>query len=524
MPEADRTALIRKTVRQLRKAQGLKEEEGTVFVNAAVQQSDNNNAAGADLFGAASAKGEWYFNNDALRGAGFSSFRSTWGNRPNVDNWQRQAAVNKQIAQSSVTEENNIGGMHPIPQTLVTLQNPGGEISYDALLANLPLTEDQLQSSNNKIAEALFSNGQQFQNELEDYYAAIDAYETLNKRFPDNAHLEETLFGLYYCYNKIGKKFSADSAQTVLNTKFKDGNFTKLLSNPVTTKNKQPADAATKEYEKIYDLFIEGNFEEAKTAKAKADSIYGKSYWTPQLLYIESVYYVSKREDSVAIDKLTSLTSQFASSPLSQKAQTMIDVLGRRQEIEAYLTNLQITRLPEDEPSPVVDLNPVENLVDKKEIKKDSVVSKPANKVANPNVDTLKTISGAVRTYVFNASDPQFVAIMLNKVDPVYANEARNAFNRYNQINLYNQKINVASSKVNDTLNVVLLGPFSDAATAMIYVNKVKPQAAGTIIPWLKPEKYNFTIISQSNLDILNDTKDLQGYKSLIEKVLPGKF
>jgi len=112
----------------------------------------------------------------------------------------------------------------------------------------------------------------------------------------------------------------------------------------------------------------------------------------------------------------------------------------------------------------------------------------------------------------------------LNKVDPVYANETRNAFNRYNQVNFYNQKINVSSVKLSDTMNVVLLGPFTDAAAAMIYVDKVKPKAQSAIIPWLKPDKYNFTIISQPNLDILNDTKDLPGYQALIEKVLPGKF
>jgi len=69
-----------------------------------------------------------------------------------------------------------------------------------------------------------------------------------------------------------------------------------------------------------------------------------------------------------------------------------------------------------------------------------------------------------------------------------------------------------------------LLGPFADAASATIYLDKVKPKAPGVIIPWLKPEKYSFTIISQPNLDILNDTKDLNGYKALLEKVLPGKF
>ncbi len=400
-----------------------------------------------------------------------------------------------------------------------------GEISFDALMENIPLTEDKMKASDSKIIEALFANGKEFQNELEDYNAAIDAYETLNKRYPANTHLEASLAGLFYCYNKLGKKAQADSALNVINTKFKNGTYAKLLNNiPSNKAKKQSEDSATTAYENIYDLFIEGNFEQAKADKAKADSMYGNSHWTPQLLYIESIYYVSKHNDSTAINKLTALTSQFANSPLSKKAQTMIDVLRRRKQIELYLTNLKVTRLPDDEPSPVINLNPVENIVDKKEIKRDSIVSKPASKNITQKTDTIKAITGAAKTYVFNASDSQFVGILLNKVDPVYANETRNAFNRYNQINVYNQKINVSSAKVNDSLSIVLLGPFTDAASALIYVDKVKPQAAGTIIPWLKPEKYSFTIISQSNLDIMNNTKDVQGYKALIQKVLPGKF
>ena len=34
----------------------------------------------------------------------------------------------------------------------------------------------------------------------------------------------------------------------------------------------------------------------------------------------------------------------------------------------------------------------------------------------------------------------QFVAVLLDKVDPVYANETRNAFNRYNQTNFIIKK------------------------------------------------------------------------------------
>ena len=535
MPEAQRIAFIKKTVRRLRRAQGLKDEDSSIFINPAVQSSGtggiNGGSAPVDLF-AANTKGDWYFNNQTIKAAGVNSFRVIWGNRPNIDNWQRIDAINKQIAQQGPggTDPDQVadtsGGMTGRPpfQEQQQFSAGTGEISYDALLANVPLTDAQMQASNSKIIEALFINAQQFQNELEDYNAAIASYDSLNKRFPDNIHLEESLAGLYYCYNKIGKKFSADSALTVLNTKFKDGKYAKLLANSSTSKE-QPEDAATKAYENVYDLFIEGKFDEAKAAKMQADSLYGDSHWSAQLLYIESIYYVSKHEDSAAIERLTQLTDQFSDSPLAQRAQTMIDVLRRRPQIERYLTNLQITRLPDDEPAPVVNLNPVENLAENKpENKKDSVVSNPVQKTVKANVDTVKTIAGAEKKYVFNASDQQFVAILLNKVDPVYANETRNAFNRYNQANFYNQKINITSNKVNDSLNIVLLGPFSDAASALIYVNKVKPQTAGVIIPWLKPDKYSFSIISQANLDILNNTKDLQGYQSLLQKVLPGKF
>src|SRR6185436_9354323 len=133
------TALIKKTVRQLRKEQGLKEQDSTVFVNDAVMQNPNNTAAASDLF-ATSSKSDWYFNNDAMRQAGFSGFRSAWGNRANVDNWRRQDAVNKQIAQTS-TDENeqpDDTAQSTAQNMLVTLQNPS-DISYDGLLANIPL-------------------------------------------------------------------------------------------------------------------------------------------------------------------------------------------------------------------------------------------------------------------------------------------------------------------------------------------------------------------------------------------------
>jgi len=56
------------------------------------------------------------------------------------------------------------------------------------------------------------------------------------------------------------------------------------------------------------------------------------------------------------------------------------------------------------------------------------------------------------------------------------------------------------------------------------YVDKTKPQTTSRILPWLTPDKYSYGIISQSNLDIMEETKDVDSYKKLLEKVMPGKF
>ena len=538
MPKDQRDAYVRKTVRTLRRQMGLKEDDSSSDINPAVQQLQQT---GPDIFnnnvgvpGANASSSDWYFNNISLKGAGYNQFRAKWGRRPNVDNWQRLAAANAQKENTNEEETDSTADtdfndkLSALNNIINKNQNAAGadadEISFDALYANLPLTPELLKASNDKIAEALYINGITFQNKLEDYPAAINAYEQILNKYPDSAHLEEILFNLFYCYNKVGRNASADSVRNTLNKNFASSTWTAKLNNPKTPDTTANVnDPATLKYKEIYNLFLEGKFEQAKNEKAKADSVYGNSYWTPQLLYIEAIYYVSAREDSTAIDRLTTLQTLTTDSAFAEKATTMIDVLHRRTEIETYLTNLKIERYKEDE-TPVVNLTQVQPTIQKVEVTRDSVKSNPVAQQAATKVDTAGKAPTVIRTYEFNPKDQQYVVILLDKVAPVYINEAKNAFTKYNQINFYNQRLNITPVKLDDRYNLVLVGPFEDAVAAVNYVDKTKPQTTGRILPWLTPDKYSYGIISQSNLDIMQETKDVDSYKKLLEKVLPGKF
>ena len=524
MPDAERTLYVKKQAKILRKAQGLKggDEEGSY--NTSVGTSDKNTS----LFG--DSKGEWYFLSTNLRSKGFTEFKSRWGKRNNVDNWRRQSAVNK-ISNTAKpgtigagTDVDDTGGKTVIPTDKKDEVAEEGEqdISFEGLMSKLPLTKERLTVSNNKIQVALFSNGETFQNKLEDYPPAIDAYHELLKRFSDFKAREDALFNLYYCYNKAGLMSQADSVKNILNTSFPDGELTKKLKEGNNPVDKQKNVAANKKYDEIYNLFLEGKFEEAKQQKLKADELYGKNFWTPNLLYIEAIYYVKQKEDATAINKLQSLISLFPSSPLAAKANTMIDVLSRRKEIEGYLGSLTIER-NEEGVTKGVDLSDTKNENKTVDVKTNDVVKKSTEKTIDKKVE-LKVLPTEANKFTFTPSDLHYTMVVLDKVDKTFVNEAKGAFAQFNREKFYNQKIDIGIYALNETYNLLLIGPFENAGKAVDYFDKTKPQAANKIIPWIDANKYNFSIIGTTNLELLKTNKELANYLNFLKLSLPGKF
>ncbi len=515
MPEDERKDFIKKLVRQLRKLSGLKDE--TPFTTGS---PFTNPSAPADIFTQQTQKGEWYFYNSSSRTRGQNEFRSKWGTRPNVDNWRRSATI---LKGSQLQTSTTSGGTTPGSDPNAT---GNGDITYDALFARLPISPEQLKQSNDSIKAALFALGKGYIQEIEDCGSGTETLEHLRSRFPEFQPMDEVLFNLYYCYNKNGETNKAAAIKKLLSDQYSNSNFTTIIT---TGKNPQSTSAnpeATKAYEEVYDLFVEGRFAEAIEKKKTADGKFGKSFWTPQLLYIESVYYIKQREDSTAKNVLNAIINQFPSTPLAAKATAMINVLNRRAQIEEELRNLNITRYGEDTTSKT----PVAPVVINPPPKADTGTNKPKpvvnTNVPKPLADTTGTKAPANTTtpYSFVANTQHYVVLVLNKVDPVYCNEAKNAFFRYNRETYYNKTFTLDLFTLDNDNKLLLTSPFTTAQEAIDYVDKTKPKTANEIIPWLKGGKYSFLVISQNNLDLLKGSKDVEAYRTFINQHFPGKF
>jgi tetratricopeptide (TPR) repeat protein len=543
MPEAEREAFIKKMVRQIRKTQGIKEDESTE--NQAPGLSLANREAPTDLFGTPQ-KGEWYFYNPSLKSKGYTAFKGKWGNRPNVDNWRRIAEVNTVQATGMPTDSARIAA-RPLDAM--------GEFSYEALLKNVPLTQEQLSITNDSIENSTVSLGRLYMEGLEDYPLVINTLDSFPEQFPYSARLPEALYYLYYSYKQLGRDQDASAVLDELQSKYAGTDYERKITNAVSGNPiEDQKTEMNRRYDMIYNLFIEGKFEEALAEKLAADTIFGNNYWTPQLLYIESIYHIRQRNDDQAKAVLQQLVEMFPDSPMKEKAETLMDVLSRRKEIENYLTNLQIERPAEDSlvivedeaaPQPVPPVQqpdvvqnqpdttqqepPADTVtVEEPDVttvtpRKDTTTAKPPIAVKRDTVQAKPPVAIA-RNYTFNAAVPHYVVMITSNVDPVYVTESRNAFNRYNQANYYNKPIEISNQSLTDTTKMVVMSGFENAADALAYYEKTSKVAGSQIIPWLPAGKYSFIIISPENLELLKTRKSINEYRQFLNDFFPGKF
>ncbi|MEO6232990.1 MAG: hypothetical protein ABJB11_18430 [Ferruginibacter sp.] len=570
MPTAERDLYIKKLVKRFRKEKGLKDDDSNPNAIAPIEFAGKKDAA-IDLF-SNNTKGEWYFYNTSVKSKGYGDFKKKWGARKNVDNWRRKdAATATPDASGPVANGDNMSpddvDSPPDPNRVqdnsiaktnnAEIVQPG-DYSYEGLMSNLPLTPEKLSASQSLVAVNTFELAQLYQVELEDYAQAIVTYHQSLEQFPDSLYNGELYLGLYYCYNKLGINDKAAYYKNLLNKNFATSQATSKANNAVAADPKSKNAEGTKIYAAIYNLFIEGNFDQAFEDKKKADSLYGVNYWSPQLLYIEAVYHIKQRNDSVAIATLNNIVNLYPSSELSPKAVRLIDVLKRRAEIEDYLTKLEITRAKDDEIVKIDDTPPAPVLVrDDSNLIKSPEHTIDTNTVAPPKVpivetvqvkdvpaipDTVKTIIttapviipkiDSIRkpsaifvngAFTLDKDVAHNVIMLLDKVDGTYVNESKNAFARYLNESFRGEPITLVKDGIDKDLALLVFSSFPNADAAFEFLQKVKSAAPGEV-SWLPANKYSFLLISDENLQLLKANKDIPGYIGVLNKAFPGKF
>ncbi len=253
--------------------------------------------------------GAWYFYNPTAISFGYSEFLTRWGNRKNENNWRRK---NKDQLDSENAEE--------------LTQNEGPSLkekySREYYLSQIPLTKAEQDSSVKKIEKAYYNLGADLKNKFFDYNLSIDTYEEMLTRFDSTEYKLLVYMQLVFLYEileeSVAKKQILKKIQQQFpNNKYIDPKTGKFLI--------EDAPKEKKDYEKIYDLYKNEQFEEALSLisetlkKSPSDSL--------NIQMIQSFCIAKQKGKKEFILSLEKIQTQNPKTEQGKKSAEMLDVL-----------------------------------------------------------------------------------------------------------------------------------------------------------------------------------------------------
>ncbi|MGX5817609.1 type IX secretion system periplasmic lipoprotein PorW/SprE [Chitinophaga lutea] len=531
MSPALRDSLLSQQVAAIRTARAAaaknkeKEKNGGTSISApAFNGSNYGTGAGIPV---ADAGGDWYFYNTSLKSTGFTEFRRRWGNRPLADNWRRSQGSAGFTTGNKAAAAENAEGAPPADVTAAINELPTDSINTSLLASNLPVTPEKLAESRGKQMDAWFDLGKLYHDKLDNPRDAIASYDSLLTLYPDHPKKAEILYSLYVWHDKMGNAQAAARYKQMVLSQFAGTAYANILQFGLPKdENKEKRSAVSALYDSAYLAYTAGRYDTVLTLKRLADSTYGYTSLQARWDLLEAMTVIKTGGEQQGKEAIASVIAKYpGDGPILEQAKAIQAVLENREALTARLNQLQITR--DSGTAALVDENisirypwqtPQPNIgVDSAAIKRtaDSIAAVTA--AANTPPPPPPPPVTPYRLGDEKAAIPHFVVMYFERVNTTLLEEAVNRFSQYNGEKHAADKLQTASFALTPTEMMVIIRVFPDEGKALTYYDEVRSSAASTIVPRIRPSEYKFFIISRDNFILLNNTKDVTGYRKFFD-------
>lgn len=430
-----------------------REEEERKLQNVLISQNQNTN--NTNLAGAST----WYFYNPTALSLGYSEFIKKWGNRALEDNWRRS---NKETVLETFNNAEDSTGLEQDPE--------GNYVVKDRkkYYKDIPLTEKQLEESNQRIVDAYYSLGIIYKEQLLDNKEAIKNFEELLKRYPDNKYKLPVYYHLYRINLEVNKA-KAEYYKNILLKDYPESEYSKIIQNPSYIK-------------------------ESEISIKKLHSFYEETY----LAYNNKQY-------QVVIQRKTVADSLFPSNALKPKFDYLKALsIGKTQGLEAYEKELNdiVIKYPND-PVKAEAVDILTYILKVKNAKSDT--AKISDKIIEKSIYTLTS-----------DTSHYYVIAFPNKSTDV--NKLKIKLSEYNNKFYSNSTLTINNMFLNPTTQIILVKDFPGEKKAIVYYNGIKNEKV--ILSNLTGDYKQF-IISVNNFATLQKEKELDKYLIFFEQNYP---
>ena len=352
MPEKERLAVIDKIIEQVieeeKRAQEEAEKEAFLAEQAAKGTGIDRPGTEATTVTIPTATGEtsFYFYNPQAVAQGKTQFQRKWGRRPLEDDWRRRKKTLTTFQDPAEMEEN--GDMAMAGDSSAVAAGDSASIGADDpksreyYLQQLPMTPEDVAASNIIIEDGLFNMAMIYKDKLEDLPLAIEAFEELEKRFPDNQHLLDSYYQVYLMALRTKDTALAAEYLQKLKDKFPTSDYTLAVSDPNYEYNIRMMDVVQDSiYEETYELYLAEDTSAVRRNYRSVSEKYPLAKLLPKFMFLDALTYVQAGDPEGFKQALKALLDKYPSEDVSELAGEMLKgVLRGRQMVQGGVTGM----------------------------------------------------------------------------------------------------------------------------------------------------------------------------------------
>jgi len=253
---------------------------------------------------------------------GRRDFERQWGDRPLTDNWRR--SQRNDSGSGLFDDEGDAGNVSAPEVTIIT------EEEIARLLEDIPTTEADQKTMQIQQANNWFNLGREYRDQLENNPKALEAFGTMNTRFPEANGEAESWYYQYLMQKEAGNATGAQVYADKLDTRYPSSKFARLANEPgyaaalMADENK-----LTREYEAAYKSFTAGNFKQAHEMAVKGRAtLLGKHPLKARYALLLAMTTGNTQGKQAYINALRQVVSQFDNTPEKTRAQEILRLLG----------------------------------------------------------------------------------------------------------------------------------------------------------------------------------------------------
>ncbi|MBU0764102.1 MAG: tetratricopeptide repeat protein, partial [Bacteroidetes bacterium] len=458
MNEKERLAFIDKLINDIKEEKRrAQESERQQHVSSMMFEQNKNR------FNTGNSGGQWYFYNPSTVQLGKTQFKMKWGTRNLEDHWRRK---NKSIIEMN-PEAGDITENADSTQKRITDTE-----TREYYIQDLPLTDSLMLASHERIKDALYKLAQAYKEMLKDYPKAIEAYNNLNSRYPENEYLLASYYDMYQIYKIQNNSTKADYYKNLIITQFPDSKYARMLSNPDYLKNLEAnKQKAIELYKETYNAYKLKNFEQVIANSSLADTAYTGDDLIPKFLYLSAMSKGETGDIETMIKDLRYVIKEYPENEVKEPAANIL----------AYLT---MGKKSDEEI--------------REEAAKDSAFTAEAEKL-----------------YEFIENTPYIYCVVVeNKKTDI--NRLKFDIANYN-IDYYSMiDFDIEAQLLNDALQIITVKSFDSSTQGINYYHSIISN--NKVFTSMKETDYRHFIISNANFKILFKDQDVGKYMKFFEK------